>query len=197
MSSQIRLFSVHRLVRDNTFSLSEMFCLNEVFLGKIQLRHKVSFLVGLYWLQRLIWDGTLRTCNNPRLPRTKLTWTILLFRPNKKSPDLGRPSTFNWGHQKKKKMFIFVHIRCNIKQTKHIYTCIFGLILGEKPYQCSQCEGKAFSTSHSLKNHLNRHVAKQENKQVWFVTSVFVTKMRQVFAPIPNIKMHIFSQITA
>ena len=38
---------------------------------------------------------------------------------------------------------------------------------GEKPYQCYQCENKGFTTSHSLKNHLNRH----EVKNVSFSTS--------------------------
>jgi len=42
-----------------------------LFLAKIQFRRKVSSLISLCGLQRLIWDDTLRTCILPCFLRTR------------------------------------------------------------------------------------------------------------------------------
>ena len=68
VSSQIRLCSLHRLIRDSTFWLNWIF-------AKKRLKLKVLSLISLCRLHRLIWYGTLRTCIKPPFHRAHTSFS--------------------------------------------------------------------------------------------------------------------------
>ena len=73
-SFHISLCSPYRQIWGDTFGL---YCLFLLFKGsrvktKIQWRRKVSSLISLCVLRRLIWDDTLRTCIKLRLSKVRL-----------------------------------------------------------------------------------------------------------------------------
>ena len=75
VSSQINVFSLHRLIRDNPFRFHFLFK-GSLFLAKIQFWRKVSSLISLPGLHRLVWKDTLRTRIIPPFHRA---WTICSY----------------------------------------------------------------------------------------------------------------------
>ena len=75
VSSQIILCSPHRANQGRHFPLLLYFSFpGRMFLQKIQFRRKVSSLIILRGLHRLVWDATLRTCIKPPFDRARLNY---------------------------------------------------------------------------------------------------------------------------